>query len=157
MQLIIRPFLSTDAPQIAHLLKRNFLEINSKDYPIEQMKQLAAEYTPEKIIEQAAYAHTYVAESAGEVIGTGTICPFWDSQTESIILSLFVLPEFHGQGIGSAIMNHIEHDAFYLRAKRIEIPASRTAKKFYLRLGYQIKNNEQTEDENGYLRMEKRV
>ncbi|WP_207695467.1 hypothetical protein DOK67_0000037 [Enterococcus sp. DIV0212c] len=157
MDLKIRLFHITDAQQIALLLKRNFLEINSKDYPIEQMEKLAAEYTPEKIIEQAAYAHTYVAESAGKIIGTGTICPFWDSQTESIILSLFVQPEFHGQGIGSAIMKHIERDAFYLRANRIEIPASRTAEKFYLRLGYQAKNNERTEDENGYLRMEKRV
>ncbi|WP_086312206.1 hypothetical protein A5821_003494 [Enterococcus sp. 7F3_DIV0205] len=156
MNLTIRPFCVADATQIAILLKRIFLEINSKDYSIEQMEQLAAEYTPEKIIEQASYAHTYVAEKAGHVIGTGTICPFWGSQTESIILSLFVLPEFHGYGIGTAIMNYLEQDTFYIRANRIEIPASKTAEQFYLRLGYQAKNNEPTEDENGYLRMEKR-
>lgn len=157
MDLVIRKFKRSDAVAVALLLKKNFLEINSKDYPIEQMEELVSEYTPEKISEQAAYAHTYVAESNTLILGTGTICPFWDSQTESIILSLFVQPEFHGLGIGSAIMKQIEQDDFYRRANRIEIPASRTAKNFYLRLGYQIKNNAQCEDENGYIRMEKRI
>ncbi|WP_375178935.1 GNAT family N-acetyltransferase [Enterococcus rotai] len=156
MALIIRRFSNNDATKIALLLKRNFLEINSNDYPLVQMHKLAAEYTPEKISTQAIFGHTYVAEINDTLVGTGTICPFWNSQTESIILSLFVQPEFHRQGIGSAIMKYLEQDEFYLRANRIEVPASRTAKEFYLHLGYQLKYAEGIEDENGYIRMEKR-
>lgn len=132
MDLIIWKFSATDADKICLLLKRNFLEVNSQDYPLEQIEQLAAEYCSE----QTAYAHTYVTELDNKGIGTGTICSFRDSQKESIILSLFIHPEFHSQGI---IMKHLEQDEFYLH------------------LGYQVKTKEHIEDENSCILMKERV
>ena len=151
----IRLFKPSDGNAVAALLARNFIEINSKDYPPVQIEKLIKEYTPEKIIKQATFAHTYVAESDNQIIGTGTICPFWGSMDESIILSLFVLPECHGKGIGSALMNQLEDDSFYRRSIRIEVPASKTATEFYLKLGFQLKDLEKSEDEHGYIPLEK--
>lgn len=157
MNYSVRAFEAQDAQEISILLAKNFLEINSQDYPLEQMKKLAQVYSPEKILEQASYAHTYVGESEkGQIIGTATICPFWDSISESIILSLFVQPELHNQGIGSALLNQMATAPFYTRASRIEVPASRTAENFYSKHGYSIINPEHKEDEQGYIRMERK-
>ncbi|MTD41570.1 GNAT family N-acetyltransferase [Erwinia sp. CPCC 100877] len=105
--------------------------------------------------EQARYAHTYVAEAYGQIIGTETICPYWNAATESITLSLFGQPEDHCTGIGSLLMNTLAQDEFYVRSQRIEVPASRRAKSFYLRQGLTLKNTSEPEDEHGYIRMEK--
>ena len=52
-------------------------------------------------------------------------------------------------------METLERDAFALRAKRIEIPASFTGPHFYRKLGYDFKHgNDQLDDEMMY-RLEK--
>ena len=43
-------------------------------------------------------------------MGVGSISGFWGSLTESILLTVFVLPEFHGQGMGSYIIDTLESD-----------------------------------------------
>ena len=86
--------------------------------------------------------------------GTGTIAPFWGSETESILLTIYVLPEKIGRGIGSAIVRALEADAYFLRAERVEIPSSITAVNFYRKMGYQVKDNA-VPDEEGLIRMQK--
>ncbi len=68
-----------------------------------------------------------------KIVGVGSIASFWGSPTESILMTIFVLPEFHGQRIGSYIIDTLESDVLFLRAERIEIPASITAVEFYLK------------------------
>ena len=74
--------------------------INSKDYGISAMEKLAKDYDVEKVLNVASYAHMYVFEFDGKIVGTGSISSFWGSETESILLCIFVLPKFHGKGIG---------------------------------------------------------
>ena len=45
-------------------------------------------------------------------------------------LIIFVLSEYQGKGIGRKIIETLEQDEFFLRAKRIEIPSSITACEF---------------------------
>ena len=59
-----------------------------------------------------------------------------------------------GQGIGSAIINALEQDEYFLRANRIEIPSSITAAKFYQKMGYGFKSGMIPDDE-GIISMEK--
>ena len=127
----VRRFKKEDAKEVRNLIVRNFLEVNSKDYGISAMEKLAKAYNAEKVLNVASYAHMYVFEFDGKIIGTGSISSFWGSETESILLSIFVLPEFHGKGVGRKIINTLETDEFYVRASRIEIPASITATEFY--------------------------
>ena len=94
-------------------------------------------------------------EIDGKIIGTGSISSFWGSETESILLSIFVLPEFHGKGVGRKIINTLETDEFYVRASRIEIPASITATEFYRKFGYDYKNGVKELDNEHHYRLEK--
>nr|MBQ4320231.1 GNAT family N-acetyltransferase [Clostridia bacterium] len=74
---------------------------------------------------------------------------------ESILLTIFVLPDYQGKGIGRQIIETLENDEIFLRAKRIEIPASITAVGFYRKLGYDYKNGIQTPDDEQTIRLEK--
>ena len=85
------------------------------------MEELAKIYDTSKVLNIASYAHMYVFEWKGNIVGTGSISSFWGSETESILLTIFVLPEFHGKGIGRKIISTLEQDEFYVRANRIEI------------------------------------
>ena len=44
MNLTIRRFRESDASSVRNLIVRNFLEVNSKDYGIEAMRQLTEVY-----------------------------------------------------------------------------------------------------------------
>lgn len=151
----IRRFKHEDAEQVSELVCRNFIEINSKDYLLSEMQALVKAYNAEKISNIASYAHTYVVCDHEKIVGTGSISSYWGSETESILLTIFVLPEYHGQSIGRKIIETLEQDELFLRAKRIEIPASITACGFYEKMGYAYKNENKLLDKEGHYRMEK--
>ena len=151
----VRRFKEENADEVSKLIVRNFLEVNSKDYGIAAMEKLAKAYDSGKVLNIANYAHMYVFEWNGKIVGTGSISSFWGSKTESILLTIFVLPEFHGKGIGRKIINTLEQDEFFVRATRIEIPASITATEFYRKFGYDYKNGVKELDEEYHYRLEK--
>ena len=64
-------------------------------------------------------------------------------------------PEYQGKGIGRKIVEMLEQDEFFLRAKRIEIPSSITASEFYRKLGYDYKNGVRIIDEEHHIPLEK--
>lgn len=156
MYIEIRKFKESDAGEIENLVRRNFLEVNVRDYSKEEMEKLAEEYNSKKILETSSYANTYVAvDENGTIVGTGSISGFWGSKTESILLTIFVLPELQGLGIGKTIIQALENDELFTRACRVEIPASITACAFYEKMGYRYKNGVKYLDEEGHYRMEK--
>lgn len=65
------------------------------------------------------------------------------------------MPEYQGKGIGRQIIYTLEHDEYFLRAKRIEIPASITAVEFYRKMGYDYKNGTAELDDKQVYRLEK--
>ncbi len=151
----IRTFEDRDAESISRLIVRNFLGVNSKDYGIEAMKELAQSHDAAWVRQVAGYAHMYVFERKNQIIGVGSISSFWGSETESILLTVFVLPELHGKGIGRLIIKTLEADELYTRADRIEIPASITAVEIYRKFGYDFKNGVKELDDEGHYRLEK--
>ena len=66
-----------------------------------------------------------------------------------------MLPEYQGKGVGKQIIRTLEQDEFFLRAKRIEIPASITAVEFYKKMGYNYKNGIAEMDDEQLYRLEK--
>lgn len=153
--LFIRRFRNEDAKNVAELIKRNFLEVNIKDYPKEEMEELAKVYNEEKVLFVSSYAHMYVVCVDGEVVGVGAISSFWGSEEESILLTIFVKPELHGQGIGRRIIETLEKDEYFLRARRVEIPESITGCEFYRKFGYDFKDGVREVDDEGNIRLEK--
>ncbi|PRR82525.1 GNAT family N-acetyltransferase [Clostridium vincentii] len=97
----------------------------------------------------------YVAYINERIVGCGAISSFWGKEDESILLTIFVLPELHGKGIGQEIIKTLEKDEYFIRAKRIEIPASITACEFYKKMGYDYKDGLIKVDDEGCFRLEK--
>lgn len=154
-QVIVKPYQDKDAKEIVHLIIRNFREINVKDYGEKAIEVLVATHDEKWFKSVAEYANVYVFWNEGKIVGVGSISSFWGSSTESILLTIFVLPEFHRQGIGSYIIDTLESDPLFLRAERIEIPASITAVEFYRKKGYNYKNGIKELDEEQHFRLEK--
>ena len=155
MDIIIRRFEEKDKNELSEMIISTLGSTNSKDYTKEQIEMISQELTPNRLCERAKQGHFYVACSGERVVGCGCIAPFWGSSTESILLTIFVLAEFQGKGIGRKIIQTLEQDEYALRAKRIEIPASVTGTEFYRKMGYDYKNGVKELEDGVMYRLEK--
>ena len=153
--MIIRPFEQADAVAVSELIRKTIRISNTKDYPIELIEVLIDTETPQHIIERASWTHFYVVQEQENIVGCGAIGPYWGKEDESSLFTIFVMPEYQGKGIGRAIIDTLENDIYFLRAKRIEIPASITGVPFYLKMGYNFKNGISEPDNEHLIRMEK--
>ncbi len=128
---------------------------NTKDYPTELINALIEVETPEHVLERASWTHFYVVLEDDQIIGCGAIGPYWNREDESSLFTIFVDPDYQKKGMGRKIIDTLENDEFFLRAKRIEIPASITGVPFYLKMGYHYKNGISEPDKEHLIRMEK--
>ena len=151
----IRRFKEEDAVSVSDLIRKTIKISNSKDYPLEIIKLLDETETPEHVSERASWTHFYVVENEGAIIGCGAIGPYWGKEDESSLFTIFVDPAYQKKGIGRLIIETLENDEFFLRANRIEIPASVTGVPFYQKMGYHFKNGISEPDDEHIIRMEK--
>ena len=151
----IRHFNENDAAEVSALIARTLRISNIKDYPAEVIEQTINYLSPETLIGRTSWMHSYVAADGGRIVGCGSIGPYWDRTDESCLFTVFVEPDCQGKGIGRSIIGALEQDEFFLRARCIEIPASKTAVGFYIKMGYGYKNGVNSPDEEGHYRLEK--
>lgn len=151
----IRKFQEADADEVSALIVTTLRTTNIKDYSFEYIENDVKILQPYNILERAGWTHFYVACDDNKIVGCGAIGPYWDKENESSLFTIFVLPEYQGRGIGRKIIETLEQDEYFLRAKRIEIPASITGTPFYRKMCYDYKNGICTPDEEGLLRLEK--
>ena len=155
--MLIRRFLPQDAEEVSALIIRTLREVNIRDYSGEYIENLVQRLQPEDILKRAEWTHFYVACHGNGIVGCGAIGPYWDREDESSLFTIFVRPDYQGKGVGSKIISTLEQDEYFLRAKRIEVPASITAVPFYLKMGYVFKRGGTEPDEEQLLRLEKYV
>ncbi len=153
--ITIRDFINEDAKEMAQVIATTLKISNRKDYSEEFILDSIKSHSAEQILENAKEGHFFVACDNKKIVGCGGIVGYWGSLTESFIMTFFVLPEYQKQGVGRKIMERIESDEIFLRAKRTEVAASITACDFYRKLGYTYKDNVTTPDEFGCIRLEK--
>lgn len=153
--MIVRRFEDKDAEEVSVLIVTTLRITNIKDYSLEYIENAVNVLQPANILERAKCTHFYVVCDDEKIVGCGAIGPYWDKKDESSLFTIFVLPEYQGKGVGRSIIETLEKDEFFLRAKRVEIPASITGTPFYLKMGYTYKNGITTPDEEGLLRLEK--
>ena len=153
--LKVRRIEDSDAKAVSDLIRKTISISNKKDYPEDIMDQLIEIETPEHVLERASWTHFYVVLEGDDIIGCGAIGPYWGKEDESSLFTIFVDPDKQGKGIGRLIVNTLENDEYFLRAKRIEIPASITGVPFYLKMGYHYKDGITEPDEEHLIRMEK--
>lgn len=151
----VRSFRAGDAEEVSALIAGTLRTVNIKDYSEEYIEANVLSHSPEVLIKRAEHGHMYVVCDNSRIVGCGAIAGYWGSTDESILLTVFVLPEYQGRGIGRLIIQILEQDEFFLRAKRIEIPASITAVGFYRKMGYDYKNGIAETDDEQLYRLEK--
>ena len=125
--MIIRRFEDKDASIVSLLVACTLRQCNSKDYQVKYIEDNVNSHSSEILLDRAKYSHMYVVCDNDRIVGCGTIAKYWGSEDESILLTIFVLPEYQGRGIGRLIINTLENDSYFTQANRIEIPASITA------------------------------
>ena len=155
-EINIRRFQNSDANELADVIAKTLRTSNSKDYSTEYIENDINNYlTAEKLIQRAEWTNFYVVCDEDKIIGCGAIGPYWGKEDESSLFTIFVLPEYQGRGIGRIIIETLEQDEYFLRPKRVEIPASITAVNFYRKMGYDYKNGITEPDDEQLYRLEK--
>lgn len=152
--LMICPFFDGLAGEVSALIGRVLMEVNIRDYPESDLAEFAAYYSPETVLALAREGQTYVALAGERVVGCGSIVPL-KAEGECEIRAVFVLPEDEGQGVGRTIMEVLEADPSFTKARRVLVSASITAHPFYAKLGYRYAGGVPVCEDNDHYWMEK--
>lgn len=141
--------------EVSALIAKTLRTTNSKDYSQEYIENDVKKLGPEQVKQRAGWTHFYVVCDNDKIVGCGAIGPYWGKTDESSLFTIFVLPEYQGVGVGRRIIETLEQDEYFLRARRIEIPASITALGFYKKMGYDHKTGFEQPDAELLYRLEK--
>lgn len=112
-------------------------------------------YSEDALATQLENGHQFIIASK-ENVPIGFASYSKKSEEEPYIFRLhkiYVLPRQHGQGIGSALLEHIYHTARNKGASQIELNVNKynIAKEFYLKKGYAILKEEIIDIGGGYV------
>jgi len=143
-----------EIPLVYDLIENTIKKSFPSFYPPKSIEHVFKNLSVEKLKNRITWTHFYVVKDKKQIVGCGAIGPYWDSQTESCLFNIFVDPDYQKQGIGKKIIQILENDEYFLRASRIEIPASLLAIPFYKKMGYEHKNGELNFDD-GHFALEK--
>ena len=143
------------AKELSDIILANLYKINIKDYGKEIIDKISVNFTENKIKENfPKRTKCFVALNNGIVVGTASIDKFKGDETgkKYIILTVFVNPKNHYQGIGKMLINSIENYAKKINAKELIVPSSIYANEFYHKLGYNyINKNKELNDKKQYM------
>ncbi|MGP1253438.1 MAG: GNAT family N-acetyltransferase [Kiloniellales bacterium] len=117
------------AEGISRLICDTLRRINAKDYPAKEIDRLVNGFSTARVLEFLEKRFTLVALDDGLVIGTGAL-------QEAEIKSVFVLPELHRKGVGTALVKELERIARGRDKRTLTVSSSLTAIGFYYSLGY---------------------
>ena len=106
---------------MSELIIKTLRTTNIKDYSAESIENDVKMFTTDGVIERAGWTHFYVISDKDIIVGCGAIGPYCGKEDESSLFNIFVLPEYQGKGVGRKIIETLEKDEFFLRAKRVEI------------------------------------
>ena len=138
----IRRIGEKDIQEVSDLISKTARKCWVEYYPQTEIEKVCASLNYEGVKKRASWTNFYVILEDNKIIACGAIGPYWDSLTESSLFTIFVDPDYQGKGYGRKIMEILEKDKLFIRAKRIEIPAGIVAIPFYRKMGYEFKNNE---------------
>lgn len=152
-KLVIEKFEREHAAACSKLIVDNLIHVNSKDYDLSVMEDMAKRFTKEDIIANNRSRFAFVALMDNVVVGTGSITnSFSEDKSEYWVLTVFVDYRRHGLNIGRAIMDHLEHLARELNATKLILPASLSAHRFYVKLGFEYSDGfEVANDKDQYM------
>jgi GNAT superfamily N-acetyltransferase len=130
MPLEIRRAAARDADAVREIVVRALRETNARDYPASVIDRLASTL-PDKVASKLEEGRAFVAVLDGRVVGTGSL----DGQTVS---SVFVHPRYQRRGVGTKLMEAIEHAASVESVTPLALQSSITALAFYAKRSFNV-------------------
>jgi len=152
-------YKSEYAKDISQLIIRNLLEVNINDYKYEEMEEHVKKFSIDSLNEMFEKREkVFVALDNQKPVGTAGIEKSWNNADgEYWVLTVFVNPDYHKNGIGKKLIFAVEEYARnVLKAKLLIVPASKTAWKFYEKIGYIHKDGMKKLNENNVYLMQKK-
>lgn len=131
----LRLYRPEDLEELILLFYQTVRTVALKDYTPEETEAWAP--SPESV-DRAAWGesltahYTLVAERNGELLGFG------DMDETGYLDRLYVHKDFQGRGVATVLTEALEGYARGLGAERVTVHASRTAKPFFQKRGYQV-------------------
>jgi GNAT superfamily N-acetyltransferase len=125
----VRKFNENDAKSVSNLIRKDLIEINSKDYPQSVIKYMYNEYSPSFLIKVSKEREFLVATISNKIVGSITLF-------NDYIGTLFVHPKYQKRGIGTLLMQNIETIARKKNISSLKLNSSVNAVDFYINLEY---------------------
>lgn len=126
----------TNLPELAHLISWTYQSFNNQEGSPQAVKNYLQQFN----LEENSLADLQKRFNSSTI----NFSAFVDGKMVGIVrgrkdrlVNLFVVGEFHRQGIGRELVRRFEESAKKEQAKVIKIRASLFARDFYSRLGYQ--------------------
>ena len=117
--------------EVSELIEKTIRISFAMHYPKKVIEKIILSLNYEGVKKRASWTHFYVIKENNKIVACGAIGPYWNSLTESSLFTIFVDPDYQGKGYGRKIIETLENDEYFKRAKRIEIPAGLVAIPFY--------------------------
>jgi ribosomal protein S18 acetylase RimI-like enzyme len=129
MSTVVRLAQATDAEGISQVILAALHSSNARDYPAHVIARVAANFTPEAVLELLKRRVVLVAIQDQVIVATAAL-------DANVVRSVFVNPALQGQGIGRLLMIEIELRAREAGVTVLSVPSSLTAEPFYTKLGF---------------------
>ena len=97
--MIIMRFKNEDSVELSNIIAKTLRTTNVKDYSLEYIENDISILTAEKLIERSSWTNLYVVCDDDKIVGCGAIGSYWNKKEESCLFTIFVLPEYQGEGI----------------------------------------------------------
>lgn len=127
----IRAARLDDADAICAVHRASILGICSSRYSEREIAAWIGLLTPDKYLEPLRTLVMFVAESGGEVVGFGQLNPGL-----SLVQAVYVHPGSARNGVGRALLEHLEEAARQQGMTHLALDATLNAESFYERAGY---------------------
>ena len=129
-QIGLRRATPNDTAAISQVICDAIRTVNAQDYPPAEIDRLIAGFSPTSLRGLMTERLTLVATQDNTIVGTGAL-------RDAEIKSVFVSPQHHRRGIGTALMGALETIAMERGVRCLSLSSSLSAMGFYRMLGYE--------------------
>lgn len=145
----IREIRKDDIDKVIDILNRNYDEVMIKVHSKNVLKKFKEHNTTEDWENQMKWKNIFVVEDGEEIVATGALANFGDSDSPKYCISnFFVEPIKQNMGIGKLLFQFIFETAKSKEISCLHVPSSRNGFEFYKKMGFAkdyIQNDEKDE------------
>lgn len=137
-EILVREYKTEDAPYLVKIYYNTIHKINIRDYTEEQVNVWA----PETSLEVNGWTEKFERIKPFVAVIDNVIVGFAEFESNGHIDCFYCHHEWIGYGIGSALMNAIDTKAKQQKIERIYVEVSITARSFFEKHGFKLKEEQ---------------